>query len=333
MPGENIQDWSTVAASNSSADSAINWAEGQPRASVNNSSRSMMAAHAKDRNLKNGSIVTTGSANAQAFLSGLSYSSVPTGLRATLKIGATLTNTGPATLSMDGIAGAQIIDNRTGLFLVSGELRAGGYAEFLYDGTNWILIANQVDRGLTNMRVFTASGTYPTSTATTKVLVYAKGAGGGGGSATVAGPRGGGGGEGAETWLLTTAAALSGLAVTIGAGGLNGIDGATGGATSVGTICTAPGGIGGTRGDFGGAGGQGGGPGVGTFSMPGMVGQFGSDSGGTLAFNAAGGGKGGGGAQTNGTANSGGGGGNGSSVATAGIGGSGIVVCYEHGTI
>jgi hypothetical protein len=329
MPGENIQDWSTVAASNSSADSAINWAEGQPRASVNNSSRSMMAAHAKDRNLKNGSIVTTGSANAQAFLSGLSYSSVPVGLRVTLKIGATLTNTGPATLSMDGIAGVQIIDNRTGLFLVGGELRAGGYADFLYDGTNWILIANQVDRGLTNIRVFTATGTYPTTTATTKVLVYAKGGGGGGGGSTT-GINGGGGGEGAESWLLTTAAALSALAVTVGAGGTAGGagTGAAGGVSSIGTLITAPGGLGAAPGQFGGAGGAGGAGGTNTYGMPGAAGQPGTDTGGTLfSLHAAGGGKGGGGAAVAGVANSGGGGG-----ANA-AGGSGIVVCHEYGTI
>src|SRR6188768_1987010 len=100
MPGENIHDWSVTAANNSNADSSINWAEGQPRASVNNSARSMMAAHAKDRNLHNGSIVTGGTANAQTFTSGIGYTgAVPTGLRVLLKVG--VTNTGATTLSMD----------------------------------------------------------------------------------------------------------------------------------------------------------------------------------------------------------------------------------------
>ena len=99
MPGENIQDWSTIAVNNGNSDSSINWAEGQPRASVNNSSRSQMAAHAKDRNLKNGSIVTGGTPNAQTFFSGLDYTTVPTGLVVKLQVGPTLTNTGPATLN------------------------------------------------------------------------------------------------------------------------------------------------------------------------------------------------------------------------------------------
>ena len=104
MPGENIQDWSVTAANNANSDSSINWAEGQPRASVNNSARAMMAAHAKDRNLHNGSIVTGGTADAQTFASGVTYiAPIPTGLRVLLKIGPGLTNTGAATLEMDGL--------------------------------------------------------------------------------------------------------------------------------------------------------------------------------------------------------------------------------------
>src|SRR5580765_1316814 len=101
MPGEDIQSWSTTAATNATADTGINWAEGQPRASVNNSARSMMAAHAKDRNLRNGSITTGGSANAQTFASGIPYTTAPTGMVVRLKLG--FTNTGAVTLNMDSI--------------------------------------------------------------------------------------------------------------------------------------------------------------------------------------------------------------------------------------
>jgi len=149
MPGENIQDWSTTAATNGSADSLINWAEGQPRASVNNSARSMMAAHAKDRNLQNGSIVTGGTANAQTFASGLSYTTVPTGLRVLLKIGPALTNTGAVTLNMDGIGGAAV-KNETGLAFTGGEFLADSYAELVYDGTSWICLAHALRKGVTD---------------------------------------------------------------------------------------------------------------------------------------------------------------------------------------
>ena len=41
---EDITQWSITALNNGSSDSAINWVEHQPRASVNDSARSVMAA-------------------------------------------------------------------------------------------------------------------------------------------------------------------------------------------------------------------------------------------------------------------------------------------------
>ncbi len=138
MPGENIYDWSTTALTNGSADSSISFPEGQTRASLNNSCRSVMAAVAKHRNLTNGSIVTGGSANAQTFSSGLTYTSVPTGIRVKLLIGPGLTNTGSASLNMDGIGAVNIIA-ASGASLVGGELIGSTYNEFLFNGGNWIL--------------------------------------------------------------------------------------------------------------------------------------------------------------------------------------------------
>src|SRR5260221_7335031 len=111
MPGEDFQSWSVTAASNATADTGINWAEGQTRASVNNSARSMMAAMAKWRNLLNGSITTGGTANAQTFSSGIGYTgAVPTGLYVRLKIGPALTNTSATvTLNMDGIGAVTVL--------------------------------------------------------------------------------------------------------------------------------------------------------------------------------------------------------------------------------
>src|SRR6187401_2740551 len=137
-PGEDVQAWSKTAATNATSDPLINWAEGQPRASVNNSARSMLAAHAKDRDLKNGSITTGGTANAQTFTSGVAYTTVPTGLTVRLKVG--VTNTGATTLNMDGI-GAVAIKDQAGLDIGANALLLGRYVDLLYNGTNWILLA------------------------------------------------------------------------------------------------------------------------------------------------------------------------------------------------
>jgi hypothetical protein len=139
MATEDIQSWSVTAGSNANADAGINWAEGQARASVNNSARSMMAAHAKDRNLRNGSITTAGSANAQTFSSGVSYTgTVPTGLTVKLKVGAALTNTAAMTLNMDAI-GAVAVKDMAGRDTAAGAFTAGRYVDLVYNGTNWIL--------------------------------------------------------------------------------------------------------------------------------------------------------------------------------------------------
>lgn len=139
MPGEDIYSWSETAASNGNSDTAINWVEGQPRASVNNSARSMMAAHAKNLARIDGSIVTTGSPNAQNFLTLAGYTSIPANFVVKLKIGPSLTNSGPATLNMDGIADVEI-KTSAGASLGGGELVADDYADLLYNGTNWIAL-------------------------------------------------------------------------------------------------------------------------------------------------------------------------------------------------
>lgn len=248
MPGEDIQSWSKTAASNGNADTLINWLEGQTRASVNNSARGMMAAIAKDRDLHNGSIVTAGTANAQTFLSGVTYTVIPTGLIVRLKIGPLLTNTGAATLAMDFLAGVAIKD-QTGADIAANALVAGAYADFLWNGTNWILLSKIA--ATVAVQVFTVSGTYTPATGMSYCIIECIGAGGAGGgvggnSTYVLG--GGGGGAGGYSRKRATAVEIGvSQVVTIGAGGTGGTgNGNSGGTTSLGALCVANGGSGGT---------------------------------------------------------------------------------------
>jgi hypothetical protein len=145
MPGESIWSWSTTAADNATADSSINLAEGHARNLVNDNKRSMMAAIAKWLALTNGSKTTGGSANAQTLTTGMSFTSVPTGMRVLVKNG--FTNTDSMTLNMDGI-GAVTVKDIYANSLVGGEVRSSAYSEYVYDGTNWILLQEKTGRVL-----------------------------------------------------------------------------------------------------------------------------------------------------------------------------------------
>src|SRR5258708_38675049 len=141
----------------------------------------MMAAQAKGRNLRNGSIVTAGTANAQTFTSGVGYTvTVPTGLLVRLKIGPALTHTASATLNMDGIGAVVILDQR-GNALGPGMLVAGSYADFIFNGTNWILIFSAATAAPTRQVFTSGSGTYTPTAGVRTILVRLVGGGGGGG--------------------------------------------------------------------------------------------------------------------------------------------------------
>jgi hypothetical protein len=293
-PGEDIQSWSVTAVNNGTADPLIDWHEGQTRASVNNSARSEMAAHAKNRNLLNGSIVTTGSANAQQFLSGLTYTTVPTGLVVRLKVGPGLTSTTATTLNMDGI-GDVAVKTADGSDLLGGEFVADSYVDLLYNGTNWIFlyserfINDQLHGGggiIIGQQKFSTPGTFtytPTPGMECCIIECVGGGGGGGGGSGTDGCTYGGGGGGGAAYarkLATAADVGAALTVTVGAGGIAGngtASGGQGGPTSVGSLCAAAGGNEGVTGHAGsgGFGGLGGQTGTGDFIATGGTGESG----------------------------------------------------------
>ena len=291
MPGENYQSWSVTAANNGNADTSIEWREGQTRASVNNSSRSEMAAHAKNRNLLNGSIVTGGTANAQTFTSGVGYiAPIPTGLLVKLKIGAGLTNDGPASLNMDGI-GDTVIKTADGQNTKGGELVGGSYTDLVFDGTSWIFLYSREfffelitggDGIICGQQIFATAGSFeyiPTPLMECCIVECVGGGGGGGGGsggADVVGNGGGGGSGSYSRKLLTAADVGASQPVVVGDAGLGqtGAPGSDGSPTTFGSLCAANGGAGG--GGFGQPGGVGGGAGLGDVAAAGSPGEAGS---------------------------------------------------------
>lgn len=279
MPGEDVYSWSKTAASNSNADTSINWAEGQARATVNDSARSMMAALAKQFALFTGSIVTAGTINAQTFTSGVGYTTVPINFYARLKVGVGLTNTGAMTLRMDGLTAYNVL-TATGVAMGGGEFSANGYVEVVFNGTNWVLLGSTSAAGggggggggaPSSYTLATTPGNffYNRSGTVTNILVECVGGGGAGGgcsaypfapTSTGAQSAGGGGSGGYSRKLLTPADFAIKEPIMVAFGGLGGFGqpGLSGGTTQFGSPvkCQALGGWGG-RGE-GSEGGQGG---------------------------------------------------------------------------
>ena len=221
-----------------------------------------------------------------------------------LKIGAALTNTATATLNMDGI-GDTVIKTDIGEELGGGELVAGCYTDFLYDGTNWIFLYSReffqelINGGggvIIGTQVFTTIGIaiYVPTPGTECCIIECVGGGGGAGGAQAAIATeymvGGGGGSGAYTRVVKTAADIgASQSVTVGGGGLGGTgnlaipqnNGGNGDATSLGALCIANGGGGGLGASaaqypLGGTGGTAGTPAAGEIHSQGAAGQSGS---------------------------------------------------------
>lgn len=131
--------WSKTAATNNTADSAVNWQEGQPPSSVNDSARGMMAATAKWRDDLNGTVATSGSSTAYVATSNQVFAALTASIEITCQFdedcGATVT------LNVDGL-GAKPLRSAAGVELVAGAIKAGSIHRATYFTSNsgeWIL--------------------------------------------------------------------------------------------------------------------------------------------------------------------------------------------------
>lgn len=133
-----VMSWSQTAASNASADSAVNWSEGQAPSSVNDSARALMASTAKWRDDITGILVTGGSGTAYTITSNQVQASNVDGF--TVQFTPGTTNTGAVTLSVDGQT-ARALRFYTGVELPAGTLISGSLYQATYRAatTEWLL--------------------------------------------------------------------------------------------------------------------------------------------------------------------------------------------------
>jgi hypothetical protein len=115
--------WSRTAASNATADSSINWAEGQSPSSVNDSARAMMARIAEWRD-DLGGITTGGSATAYGVSTNRGFASAAAMDKAIITIIPHATSGAAPTLAVDGLTARQI-RTATGVNVPTGALVAG----------------------------------------------------------------------------------------------------------------------------------------------------------------------------------------------------------------
>jgi hypothetical protein len=135
---ENVWAWLTTAASNDAADSGVNWVEGQDPATVNNSARGMMAAIKKWANVNSGNVTVGGTADAITITTGQTISSGHQALGFRICFKAASTNTGAATVAVDGLS-AVAIKRPNGDALSAGDIVSGAFHDIAFDGTNYRL--------------------------------------------------------------------------------------------------------------------------------------------------------------------------------------------------
>lgn len=128
--------WSQNAAADATADSSINWQEGQAPSSINDSARAMMAATAKFRDDISGAIATGGTSTAYAVASYQVFDSLSRLNGQVIAFTPHATNGATVTLNVDSL-GAKPLRSGPGV-----ELSAG----VLVQGTPYVALYNNSDQ-------------------------------------------------------------------------------------------------------------------------------------------------------------------------------------------
>ena len=119
------------------ANNTARFPEGQVISSYNDGARALEGIVARWHKDTNGSLASTGSANAYAVSANRALTAYYDGLTITFE--ANFTNTASATLNVDAVAAATIkLPN--GDTLIGGEITSGQKVTATYDGTDWIMV-------------------------------------------------------------------------------------------------------------------------------------------------------------------------------------------------
>jgi len=125
--------WSQLASADATADSTINWSEGQAPSSINDSARAMMAATAKFRDDIAGAIVTSGTSTNYAVASYQQFDSLAHLHGQVIAFTPHATNTGGQSfLNVDGL-GTRTVRLATGIDVPAGTLIQGTPYEAVYN--------------------------------------------------------------------------------------------------------------------------------------------------------------------------------------------------------
>jgi microcystin-dependent protein len=127
--------WSQTASADATADSTINWAEGQSPSSVNDSARAMMAATAKYRDDLAGAIVTGGTSTAYTVSSYEMFDTLAHLSGQMIAFTPHTTNGDTVTLNCDGL-GAKPLRSSPSVELVAGTLVQGTPYAALYNSSD-----------------------------------------------------------------------------------------------------------------------------------------------------------------------------------------------------
>ena len=127
-----IFSWSRISANNANADTDINWAEGQPASSVNNSARVMMQRVREMLDDQGGVSSATGTANSIAVSAASPFEAYANGLRVTFR--ASNNNSGATNINVNAIGSKRLVKfTDAGETVMSGgEVKIGCVYDIVY---------------------------------------------------------------------------------------------------------------------------------------------------------------------------------------------------------